>query len=292
MIGRPPDHPRKVQSSTKIIVLSILSLVLAGCSTGRGAEGPIHDGRGLAVTTSPPLTRIVSTAPNMTGILVRLGLGKRLVGISAHCDQPDPAQPLLRMGGLVGPDAERIASLSPQLLVASYEGNPPQMGDTIRALKIPLYVARIDSLDSLDKTMLDLELLILGTNSALLRTSLSNTRSKIRGCLTGLRVFLQIGTSSQAWTFGRSSLIHDALTLAGAINLGAERKGNFPHLDAESMASLKPDLIVLLSGHQFDRDRAFWKRHAPQARLLTPEPSLFEQPGPWVAQAIQVLAAP
>lgn len=268
----------------------LLVVVLAACGRGSDSAALVHDGRGVAVTVSSPLSRIVSTAPNITGILLGLGQGHRLVGISDQCPQPDPARPLPRLGGLSGPDAERISSLSPGLLIASYEGNPPQLADSMRALGIPLYVARIDSLKALEKTMLDLERLACGTNTQSLHQTLSNMRSEIAGRLRGLRVFLQIGTTAEAWTFGRSTLVHDALQAAGAIHLGALRPGTFPRLDAESMAALKPDLVVLLSGHNPARDRAFWKRHAPQARILTPQPDLFEQPGPWIAKAIHELA--
>ncbi len=274
-----------------LAMISVI-LVLSSCTAGGGGDGVIHDGRGIAVSAKPPLARIVSTAPNLTTIMVSIGQGQRLAGISDLCPQPDPARPLPRIGSLIGPDAERISALSPDCVIASYEGNPPQMADTMRALKIPFYVARIDSLASLEKTMLDLELLACGTNSEALRTSISNLRSAIIGRLAGKRIFFQIGTTTEAWTFGRNTLVHDALVLAGASNLGSGRPGNFPRFDAETMASLNPDIVVFLTGHNKQRDEAFWKRYAPRARLLALDPALFEQPGPRIAEGIQALARP
>ena len=267
------------------------ALVLSSC-TGGGGAGTIHDGRGMAVNVTAPLARIVSTAPNLTTIMVSIGQGQRLAGISDLCPQPDPAHPLARIGSLIGPDAERIAALSPELVLASYEGNPPQMADTMRALKIPLYVARIDSLASLEKTMLELERLSCGSNTAALRISLSNIRSEILGRLPGKRIFFQIGTTTEAWTFGKNTLVHDAVILARGVNLGACRPGAFPRLDPETMASLNPDIVVFLTGYNKQRDEAFWKRHAPRSRLLTPDPALFEQPGPRIAEGIRALAQP
>ena len=179
-----------------LAMISVI-LVLSSCTAGGGGDGVIHDGRGIAVSAKPPLARIVSTAPNLTTIMVSIGQGQRLAGISDLCPQPDPARPLPRIGSLIGPDAERISALSPDCVIASYEGNPPQMADTMRALKIPFYVARIDSLASLEKTMLDLELLACGTNSEALRTSISNLRRRSSDVLPE-RGFFQIGTTTEA----------------------------------------------------------------------------------------------
>lgn len=272
--------------------IALLSLCFTACTPNGTDEGTIHDGRGIAVHVTPPLRRIVSTAPNLTSIMIALGQGQRLAGISDLCQQPDPNHPLPRLGSLIGPDSERIAALSPDLLLASYEGNPPQMADTMRALKIPLYVARIDSLSSLEKTMLDLERMACGSNTAALRSSFSNLRTTITGKLSGKRIFFQIGTTSEAWTFGKSTLVHDAISTAGAVNLGAARPGAFPRLDSETMASLNPDIVVFLSGFNKQRDLQFWKRYAPRARLLTPDPALFEQPGPGIVDGIRFLAKP
>ena len=61
--------------------------------------------------------RIVSTSPSITETLFALGLGDRVVGVSAFCRFPPEVLKLPKVGTFLKPDAELIAGLRPDLVV-------------------------------------------------------------------------------------------------------------------------------------------------------------------------------
>ncbi len=61
--------------------------------------------------------RIVSLVPSHTEILFALGLGRRVVGVTAHCDYPPDVEKIERVGSFASPNAKKIISLCPDLVL-------------------------------------------------------------------------------------------------------------------------------------------------------------------------------
>jgi iron complex transport system substrate-binding protein len=81
----------------------------------------------------PHVRRIVSVAPSNTEILHALGLGRRIVGVDRWSDYPPRVIDLPRVGSDMRVDVERVASLQPDLVVASL--HVPGMEDNLPAFK-------------------------------------------------------------------------------------------------------------------------------------------------------------
>ena len=76
---------------------------------------------------SEPL-RIVSLVPSLSEAIEVLGLGDRLVGVTAYCVHPAGAFARLpKLGGTKDADFEAIAALSPDLVIANQEENTPRV---------------------------------------------------------------------------------------------------------------------------------------------------------------------
>ena len=67
--------------------------------------------------------RIVSLVPSETANLFALGAGARLVGATDYCIEPEAARALPRVGGPKNADVERIAALTPDLVLLNQEEN-------------------------------------------------------------------------------------------------------------------------------------------------------------------------
>jgi len=291
---------------------AVLCAALSSCAPQTPAKsdgGFVTDSRGVHIEPGE-YARVISLAPNMTEIFMRLRDARenaksappqereaerltdsRLIAVSEQCDWPEAVKALPRAGSLLMPDYERIAAMKPGIVLASYEGNPPALADFLKRSGIPLYAARIDSLASLYSTLTNLSRLFFPGESMTWENSLTEKVNKLSGALAGERVFFQIGSTTQAWSFGQETLLHDLLILAGAENLGAKRRGNFPQFDGEAMARLFPTLVILLSGSDHKRDTAFWNKYAPGARVRSLPPSPFERPGPRLIDALLELSA-
>jgi iron complex transport system substrate-binding protein len=215
----------------------------------------------------------------------------RLVAVSEQCDWPERIKTLPRAGSLLMPDYERIAKMKPDIVLASYEGNPPALADFLKRARIPLYAARIDSIAALYTTLTNLSLLFFPDGNMDWENSLTENMRALENTLAGERIFFQIGSATQAWSFGRKTLLHDLTELAGAQNLGASRRGLFPQFNGEALARLKPSLVILLSGSDHKRDINFWNQYAPEAKIHAMPPNPYERPGPRLIQALLELSA-
>lgn len=75
--------------------------------------------------------RVVSLSPAATDMLVALGLGDRLVGVTFYDRVPPPARPQV-VGGVLAPNREAIARLRPDLIIVS-GFRQPELEDYFRA---------------------------------------------------------------------------------------------------------------------------------------------------------------
>lgn len=198
---------------------------------------------------SPP-QRIVSLVPSLTETVCDFGVGCRLVGVSRYCTLPE--EPLLfvpRVGGTKNPDLERIAALSPDLVLLNGEENrdedhewfsarfpterftPHRIGDVINVLE------RLGSLLELRE---EAESMALHIRANVLRADVESIG------LEGVRVFYPIWR--QPWiSINDDTYVHDMLTKAGAINVCANREARYPVVNEEQFETLDADVVLLPS---------------------------------------------
>ncbi len=82
-----------------------------------GANALTSDG-GPPIQIETPARRIVSLVPAVTEILIAIGAGDRVVGVTYHDTQPEAAQKSV-VGGFYSPADDRILSLNPDLVLVS-----------------------------------------------------------------------------------------------------------------------------------------------------------------------------
>ena len=63
--------------------------------------------------------RIVSLAPSHTEILFAIGLERRIVGVTDHCDYPLAARLQAKVGGWLAVEADKVAALRPDLVLTA-----------------------------------------------------------------------------------------------------------------------------------------------------------------------------
>ena len=103
---------------------SVALAALLGAAGGARADELRPTGQGVAgggvVWSGPrpatPPRRIVTLAPSLTDVILALGLGDRLVGVTRLDDDPAVAR-LPRVGGYLDPNPEAVMGLSPDLVV-------------------------------------------------------------------------------------------------------------------------------------------------------------------------------
>jgi iron complex transport system substrate-binding protein len=195
--------------------------------------------------------RIVSTSPSITETLFALGLGDRVVGVSAYCRFPPEVLRLPKVGTFLKPDAELIAGLQPDLVVVHELSTG--IDRRLTSLRIPFVVVDRGTLPGVfssirqigagagvparaDSLVADIERRLDGVRRA-------------AGAAPRPRVLFIIGRNpgrlADLVAVGPGSYINDLIEIAGGTNvLAINGQPEYPRISMETVLRLDPDVIV------------------------------------------------
>jgi ABC-type Fe3+-hydroxamate transport system substrate-binding protein len=243
--------------------------------------------------------RVVTLAPNLTEIVFALGAGDRLVGVSEFSDYPEAARRIPRVGGLEV-DAEKVAALRPDLVLAIAEGNAQGAVRALQAAGLPVTVTPSGSLDAvLQSIRLVAERLGVPDEGRRLADRLAERRRAVRERVAGRPkpAALLLVWPDPPQAAGGETFLNDVLTEAGARNLAGDRRG-WPVLSREYLATAPIDLLVIPESVEA---RAAWEAAfapdgilsagtAARARRVRVDEAELTRPGPRVFDALERLA--
>jgi len=281
---------------------TILSLILlvAMLSPGPSFAATVVDQAGRTVSIPNAPKRIVALAPSLAEIVFDLGQGARLVGVTQFSDFPAEAKSLPRVGSYVRLDLERIVALKPDLCLGIRDGNPKHQVEKIEAAGIPVYV--IDPRDI--KAVMDAirgvgGVLGVPTKAETLVSDMSDRIAQVRRLVATThsrpRVFFQL-YSPPIVTAGSKTFIHELITIAGGVNLGAGSV-DYPRFSWEKVLSLDPEVVVVTamgSKQKPEQMKAQWQQWPQLAavrsgRVHVVNDNLFDRPTPRLIDAMETL---
>ncbi|MDG6928514.1 MAG: ABC transporter substrate-binding protein [Nitrososphaerota archaeon] len=194
-------------------------------------------GRELALPDRPE--RMVSLSPSVTETLFMLGLGDRVVGVSAFCARPEEARAKRKLGSYGAANADVLAELKPDV-VFTITGYQKPLALRL-AERLPVYLLELPATVAGIADMVSRVGLVAGEAEG--GRDLSASLLKELGGLTRPpggrrpRTYVEIDLGGPV-SFGAYSYITDALHLLGAA-------GVYGHVDAEW---LQPDLPGVKAG--------------------------------------------
>ena len=189
-------------------------------------------------------TRIVSLMPSLTEDLFAIGAGSRVVGVSQFTDYPPAAARLPEVASFSSLDAERIARLHPDLVVAI----PAQalLTADLRRLGVRVEYLRDDSYDDLFASIARLGALTgnVAQAAALARRLHARTTALARSVRDDAapRTFVVLGVAP-IFTVGDGSFIARLIALAGGRNASGIATP-YARYSAEALLAAQPDAIV------------------------------------------------
>lgn len=292
MKTRPTRKPRPRSLSDRGPVPRFLFLALSLLAACREPSAPAthRDDLGRAVALPPRINRVVTLAPNLTEIVFAVGAGEKLVAADDHSNYPPDARKLPKVGGMQ-PDVERIAALRPDLVLASTEGNHPNLAPALAAAGIPLFVVRTDRLDQIGGAMERVgRLLDAPRTEAAVAELAREIEAQRRTRANPPRVLFAVWTDP-LYVGGRETFTDDVLRLAGARN--AVQVAGWPQYSLESLSAAPPDLLLYPRGAVTPRQIAALQQRVPSmnAEVVAVDEDIFQRPGPRVAEAAQRLNA-
>ncbi len=93
--------------------------------------------------------RVISLAPNLTEIIYFLGLEKNLIANTIHCDYPEGAKRLPKIGDLWNFDVEKIVEYNPDFILASFSGNSKTGVERLENLGMKVYTLKEEKVDDI-----------------------------------------------------------------------------------------------------------------------------------------------
>jgi iron complex transport system substrate-binding protein len=217
----------------------------------------VTDETGRRVALPREISRIVSLAPNVTETLFALGLGDRVVGDTNFCDYPPEAKNKPHVGGPIDPNIEKIASLHPDLVLATRAINRLPTVRSLEQVGIPVYATDPHSVEGMLASTEGLAHL-LGADAAgqELVAGLRRRLEEIRGRVAGAEpksVFFVVW-DDPVITVGNHTFIADALGRAGARSI-IDSSLDWPTVSLEEAVRQQPEYVIFFSDMPGEKQR-------------------------------------
>ncbi len=258
---------------------------------------------------NPPAPRkgIITMAPHLTETVFALGQGARVVAVGSFDDYPPEAAALPKAGGYVDPNLEKIASLSPELLILP--GKHQKVTDFAALKSIPVLNVNMDSLASIDAGIATIgKALGCEREADALRARITSELDAVRKAVAGLprpKVLIITmrteHTLNNLYTANRTSFISEVVECAGGDNLFADAEMNYLKASKETVVVREPEVILELhAGEKLSESEqaqyiADWQQlpmlpAVQKGRIYLVLESYAARPGPRVAEIARIVA--
>lgn len=257
----------------------------------------VRDDRGRALVFRKPPARVVSLVPSDTFTIAELAGVDRLVGRTDYCVEPQLVARVPSVGGTKDAKLEAILDLRPDLVVANQEENTRQTLEKLAQNGVTVFVvfpkrveegvalvARCARILGVEREPKVVELV-----RALHRTL--DEAQKWRATITPVRTFCPIWMDPLMTIHG-ATFMSDALDLAGAQNVFADRERRYPL--AADLGRAKAKAKETLGDRDVRYPRITMEEieaRAPELVLLPDEPHPFSEADAQKFRALDVPAA-
>jgi len=206
----------------------------------------VEDGFGNIVHIEEAPERIISLMPSHTEILYALGLGDKIVGVTAFCDYPAEALEVEKIGDYMGTNFEKIIELEPDLIV-----NYGQLDDDASKIYSDAGIPVLSFLpESIDEVIDTIKQIAAATDTVKKGDSLVKSMeehrdeivAKVQGA-TKVRVFYEIW-HDPLMAAGAGSFMDGLITLANGDNVASDAEGAYANYDIEQLVENNPEVYL------------------------------------------------
>jgi iron complex transport system substrate-binding protein len=291
----------------RIAIFIVAACLLLGLLTGCKPQfqpGAYTDDAGRQVDITEIPEKIVSFGPAITEILFALGLGDKVVGVSAFSDYPEEAKSKPLVGDSWSPSIETVVELDPDLVLTV---ESVQLNSELDALG---YTYLILAPADFDGIITNVRLVGEVTGKTSEGEQLASDMEKVVADITGRvedasrpKVYFIIDASldpNMPYTAGPGSFIDDIINLAGGENIAARAATEWALMSIEEVVDADPDIIVIMTmtggvptitaeemeGH------IIWQQLSAvqQGKIYIIDGDLVSRPGPRIVQGLEEMA--
>ena len=249
---------RHTEAKRSLVCQRVLSRVcglafgLAALPAALGADEPPLQARArlapdqhLGPEPRAEVRRVVTLAPSLTDLVLALGAGERIVGVTRFDDDPRVAD-AARVGGYNDPEPEAVLRLKPDLVLA--QPAPENRGpvEALARLGVPIDAFKLGTMAQIETALRVVGArLHLSAKGDELAKQMSAHRAEVRKAAPakGVRALLVFGLEPLV-VAGQGGFAGELLEDTGAINALDDPRA-FVRLSAEAAVAAHPDRIVL-----------------------------------------------
>lgn len=289
---------------TYIFALFILGYNVGCTSSPSPSPAPsstVTDDLNRRVTLPNPVEKTVTLAPSLTDLVVAAGATSKIVGVTTADDNPALADSITRFSALPV-DFEAVASLQPDVVLATNQINNPRDAETLEALGISTLFFSFKNVDDIPRVVRRLGHL-LGTAPAAssMADSLAQRLAAFRTNVDSLEVrprVLVLISASPLYSFGGNSYVNTMIELAGGQSVTDSLSNASPILSDEFVLNVRPQVIIGTFGENFNPKKLLnlhptWK-HLPAVknnRVYTIPPNWISRPSPNIIKGIAYMTS-
>ena len=273
----------------------------------------VTDDEGYTTNFTAVPQRVVSLAPSNTQIIFAIGDGSKVVGLTDYDHYPYnftawiAAGNMTSVGGFSTPNKEAIASLHPDLILATPINDPDVV--TLRSLGYKTLVLNPNNVSGVlaDITMVgkavgDAKGATKEVNS--INSQISTIEAKISAAHESKPLVYYEVWTPPLMSAGGTSFISDVISKAGGINIFENESDQYPTVASETIVQKNPDVILLptdmanpgespfYGSVQQVLDRPGWNtiNAVKNNRVVVVDGDLFAEAGPRIGDQIATAA--
>jgi len=214
--------------------------------------------------------RIISLKPNITEILISLGVGDQLIGVTTYCVLPKQKQAMAKVADYVHIDVEKVLTLRPTIVFGSKENSIKKEIEFLKKQGIQVELLPFGRLSSTYSSIQSIasKLGLSGQGRQLVR-SMKGSLDQIKSTVSGDPAkILGIVDFKPLVVVGSHNLIADLFKLLGYQNVAGASRLRYPSYSIEKLISSRPELIVDFSkGHSGSKQTKALKWYGQYASI-------------------------
>ncbi|MCS3509651.1 cobalamin-binding protein [Achromobacter sp. JUb104] len=287
-------------SDAPSVVPSSAPLAATPAAIPAGTAIHTQDDKGRPVSLAAPARRAITLAPHATELVYAAGAGDYLAATIRGSDYPPAARQVPVIGDGTQPDAERVAAVRPDLLIAWQPTAAQPVVRVMDKLGVPVFYSDPLTLAAIPDAVERMGVLF-GTQAqaqpaaAQLRARLAALTARYAG-RRPVRVFIQAGLEP-IYTLNDSSIVSDALRICGGVNVFGQAPIVAPQVSLEGVLAARPEAVLAGVSRPEDtaRNLAAWQALGlPAARLghvYGVDADALYRPGPRLIDAAEAICA-
>jgi len=194
--------------------------------------------------------RIIALSPSINEIIFALNAGDSIVANTDYALYPPSSVKLPKVGGYFSPSLEKVVSLKPTLVIM--QENNKAFGKKLERLDIKIKVVKIDKLENIKTSILEIGTLLKRTKEAEeIVQNIDTELENIKGIVSNKKILIVFGRNrtldKQIFVAGQNLYFDEIINESNNTNaLHSTRKGQ-PILNMENIIACNPDIVLLLA---------------------------------------------